>query len=125
MQTLGSRSIMFCDCGLVYVIFLNTGMLCLFGVCVLKTISSDPQHLIYSWQLESFILLLCYHLKNKQENSPKPNQPRPNKIQTTLNINGESEGVQFIGACGLGPSQASVSMSSHCVCRGLQTGWLC
>lgn len=96
-------------------------MLYPFGACVLKASSPAPQYHIYSWQLASFILpvQVFYRLKNKQENTPKPNQPKTNQIQTSLNINGENEGARSVG-----PLQALVSESSHCVCRGLQTDWL-
>lgn len=86
MQTLGSKSVMFCDSRWVYEIFLNTGMLYLFGACVLKASSPAPQYHIYSWQLASFILpvQVFYPLKNKQtrkhsQNQPTKNQPNPNQ----------------------------------------------
>lgn len=63
---------------LIYVIFLSSsGMLCLFGACVLKNSSPDPQYQIYSWQPASFILALQvgYCLKSKQTRKQSPNQP--------------------------------------------------
>lgn len=96
-----------CDHGWDDVIFLTKGMLCPFGSRVSNNSSPDPQYHIYSWQLASFILpvQICYHLKNKQTRKQSQNQPtnKTNKIQTTLNVNGENKGVQSVGAWHDGP----------------------
>lgn len=93
---------MFCDCERDYVIFLTTGMLCLFGACVLKISSPDPQYHIYSWQLASFILpvQVCYCLKTTQTRKHSQNQPtkNPTKSKPPWTLNGENAGVQSVGA---------------------------